>query len=320
MSQVRRAVNFHGFRSVNETPLASGDDLEPSPPMRLICPSCQTPYEIAADALGEAGRSVRCARCRTAWFAPAPTPEFAATVEWDDHPDAPTADIHWAEQAGGSIGRGTDIALASAAGPDVDAHDYTAAEAPPLVPAAEWGAAPEPDAADAPHEDVETVAVRRAPGRAERRRWPSRLRPSVPLVILGLTAILAALIAWRTEVVRSAPQTASLFARVGLPVNLRGLAFDAVKTVGETHEGVPVLVVDGVIANVAKMPVEVPRMRFALRNQAGVEVYTWTALPTRPFLSEGETLPFRTRVASPPANVHDVQVRFFNRRDLETGR
>ena len=44
------------------------------------------------------------------------------------------------------------------------------------------------------------------------------------------------------------------------------------------------------------------------------------AFPTRPFLSDGETLPFRTRVASPPANVRDVQVRFFNRRDLETGR
>jgi predicted Zn finger-like uncharacterized protein len=290
--------------------------------MRIVCPSCETSYEITADSLGEAGRSVRCARCKMAWFAAAPAPELALAAEWDDAPDA-QGDVDPVGQTVGPIGHSTAIALASAADTAPLEQQETieyAALGPPLVPATEWEAAAEVPPADAPHEDIETVAARRAPPPVERRRRSFRFRPSIPLVILCLAAVLAALAAWRTEVVRFAPQTASLFAHVGLPVNLRGLTFDAVKLTGETHEGVPVMVIDGVIVNAAKTAVEVPRMRFALRNQAGLEVYAWTALPTRSFLNEGESLPFRTRLASPPADARDVQVRFFNRRDLETGR
>jgi hypothetical protein len=66
-------------------------------------------------------------------------------------------------------------------------------------------------------------------------------------------------------------------------------------------------------------PVEIPRIRFALRNATGAEVYSWTAPPSQPTLGAFETLPFRSRLASPPAEGHDVQVRFFTRRDAVAG-
>jgi hypothetical protein len=118
--------------------------------------------------------------------------------------------------------------------------------------------------------------------------------------------------------VRLLPQTAGLFAKLGLPVNLRGLEFTELKTAREMHEGVEVLVVEGTIASVAKRPVPVPRLRFAVRNDAGVEVYAWTALPSRSVLSPGETLEFRSRLASPPP-ARDVQARFYTRRDAVDG-
>jgi hypothetical protein len=37
-----------------------------------------------------------------------------------------------------------------------------------------------------------------------------------------------------------------------------------------------------------------------MRNEAGREVYAWTAMPTKEVLESGETLPFRSRLASPP--------------------
>jgi len=40
--------------------------------MQLACPNCSTTYQIAATAIGASGRSVRCARCQTVWFAPSP--------------------------------------------------------------------------------------------------------------------------------------------------------------------------------------------------------------------------------------------------------
>ena len=129
----------------------------------------------------------------------------------------------------------------------------------------------------------------------------------------------AALIGWRTDIVRFAPQTASLYAAIGLPVNLRGLAFVDVASATETHDGVPVLVVEGTIVSTKERAAEVPRLRFSIRNQNGQEVYAWTALPSRSVLAPGETLSFRSRLASPPAEGHDVLVRFFNRRDRVAG-
>ncbi|MCM5556625.1 MJ0042-type zinc finger domain-containing protein [Pleomorphomonas sp. JP5] len=46
--------------------------------MRIVCPACETGYQIADGTLGVTGRKVRCARCGTVWHA---TP--------NDYPDAP---------------------------------------------------------------------------------------------------------------------------------------------------------------------------------------------------------------------------------------
>ncbi len=48
--------------------------------MRIVCPACETGYQIADGTLGVTGRKVRCARCGTVWHA---TP--------NDYPDAPIA-------------------------------------------------------------------------------------------------------------------------------------------------------------------------------------------------------------------------------------
>src|SRR5207245_1165464 len=129
-------------------------------------------------------------------------------------------------------------------------------------------------------------------------------------------AINLGLVAWRTEVVRWLPQTASLYEALHLPVNLRGLVFANITSTTEAQDGVPVLVIEGVIASTSARPAEVPRLRFAVRNAGGNEIYSWTALPTRAVLAAGETLAFRSRLSSPPRETHDVVVRFFNRRDL----
>ncbi len=202
--------------------------------------------------------------------------------------------------------------------PDQDplpaAHEpITISDAPMLAPMAQDATLP----ADATlGEDIETFAARRASRASRRSRWPL---PGLPIAILALIALNAALIAWRADVVRVAPQTASLYAAIGLPVNLRGLSFADVATATETHDGVQVLVVEGTIASASARVVEVPRLRFSVRNPGGQEVYTWTALPARSLLAPGETLAFRSRLASPPPDARDVLVRFFNRRDIVAG-
>src|SRR5262249_24999184 len=152
-----------------------------------------------------------------------------------------------------------------------------------------------------------------------RRRALRRPPPALATAIVVMAAILAAIITGRTTVVRLFPQTASLFAAVSLPVNLRGLTFEGVKSTQDSKDGVAVLGGDGAIVNVTRRLVEVPRLRFAMRNGAGQEVYAWTALPARPELGPGERMEFHTRLAAPPTDGRDVIVRFFTRRDVVSG-
>ena len=125
----------------------------------------------------------------------------------------------------------------------------------------------------------------------------------------------AALLGFRKDVVRHAPQLASFYSAIGMPVNLRGMAFTDLKIGNEIHDGVPVLVIEGMIVSTTSKTADVPRLRFALRSASGAEVYSWTAPPTQPTLGAFETLPFRSRLASPPAEAHDIEVRFFTRHD-----
>jgi predicted Zn finger-like uncharacterized protein len=305
--------------------------------MQIVCPNCQTSYHVEPSAVGTSGRSVRCARCRTVWFTAntaalseiaasyrAEMAQFAAAgadsdlaVEWPE-PGAESAAGEPAA-AGGAPDAGLvhdAPPIAGEAGPSdpAAALDMLRIESPPLAPAELEPAASEPSL----HEDIETVAARRALAQARNRPFWRRL-PGLPVVLIGLLLLDLGLIVGRAEVVRLLPQTASLYAAIGLGVNLRGLVLADVTSETQTAEGVPVLLVRGRIASTTNRVVEVPRLRFAVRNGSGNEIYSWTALPSRSLLSPGETLAFDSRLASPPPETHDVQVRFFNRRDLGIG-
>jgi predicted Zn finger-like uncharacterized protein len=149
---------------------------------------------------------------------------------------------------------------------------------------------------------------------------PRRFAPRWPLSnlhtgILALALLDVFLVGWRTDIVRKLPQTASFYALAGLPVNLRGLAFDAISTRTVRDDGTPVLVVEGNIINDTRKNVRVPQIRFVVRDAAAQEIYSWTASAARTSLPPGQAATFRTRLASPPPGAHDVVLRFVSRHD-----
>jgi predicted Zn finger-like uncharacterized protein len=300
--------------------------------MLIVCPTCTTTYQIQPAALGAAGRSVRCSNCQNTWFAtPESMLEQAATALVPQPPrdPSPPPPPRAPEPDDFDAATASDFSVESVAPTDDPVAAAEAAralaqiDAPPLAPEASVDAeasAAKFDPGGA--EDIETIAARRARHaqieRKERRTALRRLA-SLPVLIIALLAVLVCAVQWRTAMVRHFPQTASLFAMIGMPVNLRGLIFQEVRSKGEFHDGVMVLVVEGVIVNLTRNTLEVPRLRLGLRNGTGHEVYAWTALPSRPLLGSGDGLPFRTRLASPPSDGRDVIVRFFNRRDAGIG-
>jgi predicted Zn finger-like uncharacterized protein len=313
---------FHGFRSVNG-PLLSWQA------MQIVCPSCATSYQIAEMAVGASGRSVRCSRCQHVWHA-APSPvaspadhasAFRAEPR-EEQPEAASVAPESAEPPGEPI-----VEEASPDGidlPPTEAVDDTAGDSPdgapmalseipiPVASAPPGMAVPSPEIDNAPP-DIESVAARR-PRTASRKHKP-RGRLPLAAAIAALMLVSAMLVSFRKDVVRHAPQLASFYSAIHMPVNLRGMAFTDLKIGNEIHDGVPVLVIEGVIVSTTSKIADVPRLRFALRSASGAEVYSWTAPPTQPKLGAFETLPFRSRLASPPAEAHDIEVRFFTRHD-----
>jgi predicted Zn finger-like uncharacterized protein len=292
--------------------------------MLIVCPSCATSYQVEPDSLGQDGRSARCARCRNVWFAtiPALVSTLGGPDDWDVVDTGPASSIGTppnfaAPEDIDVAGLSAEIETARAAQDAVLAEvtqENTVADSPSLVPAQAAASMEAQPSAAVP--DIETFAARRARRDALRRR---RFKPGWPTAILVLLALNAGIVGWRADIVRLLPQTASLYAAIGLPVNLRGLSFDNVRMSRSEQEGVGVLIAEGSIVNVTARPLEVPRLRLAVHNEAKHEIYAWTMQPPRSVLGPGDTLLFRSRLASPPADAREVQVRFFSRRDLVAG-
>jgi predicted Zn finger-like uncharacterized protein len=315
--------------------------------MLIVCPTCATSYDVDAASLRPDGRQVRCVRCRAVWrpgpthaeklmaaaeaLAPVRRMVEAMTVEaMAEAAAAPGSPDLPPDPAGTTPGPAAPEPAegeAATASEGVEAA-HVEVESPSIAPAdiesdlsAPETAVPEdaPATADATGtaQNIEAVAGRRPRlGLRSRPRWPLSHLQSAILALVILDAIV---VGWRMDFVRALPQTASFYASIGLPVNLRGVRFDNLVTTGEQHEGVPILVVEGSVVNDAGRIVDVPRLRFAVRNAAHEEIYSWTAVPPRALLPAGESVSFRTRLASPPPDAHDVLVRFINRADALAG-
>jgi len=312
--------------------------------MLIVCPSCATSYMIDQASLGLAGRTVRCSRCRATWFAGGPktTPDTTALAdsvmaeaEARSAPrarakPAPPAAQKTAPAAADDFGAqdaesitATDTKappvepsppeLAAAQAPKPEPEPTKITDAPSLVPPVEHEPLPDTAHDEPDSEEVESFAARRQ--RLQGRRKKSRRSSRWTAIVLVLIAINVALIGARHEVVRYLPQTASLFAAIGLPVNLRSLKFENVKISMEAQNGSSILVVQGDIVSEADKAIQVPRLRFAARNATGQEVYTWTAPPARSILGLGERLKFRSETPAPPADAKDVMVRFVTAQD-----
>jgi predicted Zn finger-like uncharacterized protein len=305
--------------------------------MLIVCPTCATSYDVELASLQPNGRQVRCVRCRTVWrAAPSHADKFLAAAEAiapeAQMAQAPAGDFA-EEPALQSVEQAADVTwappdeLPAATEMEAVPDEPDAAlevEAPPIAPV-DLDAGQPPIEVEAtaeadpePLEDIETYAARHGTHgfRRPSLHWPLSNLQSGILALLIFDAIL---VGWRNDVVRILPQTASFYSMLGLSVNLRGLALEDVATTTEQHEGVPILVVEGSVVNNTRRIVDVPRLKFVVRNSANEEVYSWTAVPPRATLPPGEAVAFRSRLASPPTDGRDVLVRFVTRHDIIAG-
>jgi len=129
----------------------------------------------------------------------------------------------------------------------------------------------------------------------------------------GALATCAFVVLIRDQIVRDAPDLASLFEFVGLEVNLRGLEFRDLRTFSEVAEGKQVLVVEGTIRNIGDEQTPVPAVRLSIRGTDLQEIYAWTVEPRTTMLKGLDETRFRTILSNPPDGASDILVRFIDR-------
>lgn len=288
--------------------------------MNLTCPSCDTTFRVDAKRLGSKGRSVRCGACGKSWFqepevwqAPAAKPDTAVA-----EPVAEAA----AEETPKSPVEAPPAAEAEAPAP--------APEPVPMAP--EESAATEPieeTVPDAPAADSETKAfaptaleAAGAPPPAERRDRPRRAGVRKParreragageasrvalgwmLFLVVVAALAGGFYFGQQRIVTYVPAMARLYDLVGLaapPSAELGLELREVKSVRRLVDGVRVVVIEGLVANVADADREVPTLRARLLGSGGESLDQWTFEPETKLLPPGGTTRFETTAQNPP--------------------
>jgi predicted Zn finger-like uncharacterized protein len=301
--------------------------------MLITCPSCSSRYDIDTQKIGAMGRQVRCSQCRTSFFV---TPEGTSTPSVDrGEPESqkpqkkPPAKKEQANSQENSQATFQEALAASSASEDNEPVSTAAVESSE-DDSIHWPL-PKGDLASAVREEngskLSFSALTSKPEKLKTRAANSRfgslfskigLKLSAPFRVLpsALNAVIVCAVVFglvytlRERIVRTLPQTAKLYAMVGMPVNLRGLTLEDVQTQVVAEGEGNILVVEGQIRNITPRTVSLPLIQLSLNTQDHQTLYTWTVEPQRPKLKAGELLPFRARLASPPPESHDVLVRF----------
>ena len=285
--------------------------------MKIVCPHCSTAYTVGAKSLGQAGRTVRCSRCKETWLArpedaleDAPIPAMAEASAGSGADAAAEWEAMARRDAGGEAPM---VASPPIAGDWAEADDGTSQVGD------DWQAAARDDALDAEISRQRKGWFPRLGRRSSGSSGRGSALFNLPAACAAMGALVVALIVWRAEMVRLLPQTAAFYKLVGLDVNLRGLVFKDVKVTTETVEGKPVLVIEGVIVGATRKTVELPRLRFSVRDAQGAEIYAWNTVLEQTALQPGDHATFKSRLASPPAEGKSIDIRFFNKRDIAGG-
>ncbi len=187
--------------------------------------------------------------------------------------------------------------------------EFVEAEEPP-EPAAAEVVAPQRTAYAPP--SVETADEVAAPPPT---RWLERLGLVVGWV--GLVAIVAAIgwsaLRYRQDIANLWPQSASLYATLGLKVNTLGIDFVDESYHHQIEDGQDVLVITGRLHNITAHELSVPPIRVSLTDSDKRELYHWSFSPDVATLRPGQTAPFRTRLANPPRDARHAELRFAER-------
>ncbi|WP_299309836.1 zinc-ribbon domain-containing protein [uncultured Croceicoccus sp.] len=248
--------------------------------MLIACPACQTRYDVPPGALGENGRTVRCAQCGNSWFA------------------APDGIADPAPVAADNVGADT------AGVPDSQADSAAPAPAEPETDGANVGADESvPDPVDVPSRDTEWDEESTPAAAPPRARWQLWL-----IAALGVAAIAAAI--YGTARLYGLPDWApganSSFAAA--PENLDLDFPDKDQILQTTEDGARFFTASGRIVNTGSSARRVPPIQVILRDSQERIVYSVEMIAPKSVLEPGESIALREAMTDIPRSARVVEI------------
>ncbi len=130
---------------------------------------------------------------------------------------------------------------------------------------------------------------------------------AVVVLLIGL-----GLFAAREQIVERLPQTAPLYAAIGLGERDPAVNFAtrALKTEQVREDGKVMLVVSGEIVNAGSKPMASPPMRIALRDAEQKEIDSWTYESDAGVIAPGAAVPFSSKRPLPAVAARDLKIVF----------
>ncbi|MBM3569627.1 MAG: DUF3426 domain-containing protein [Alphaproteobacteria bacterium] len=279
--------------------------------MLIACPKCGTRFRVDPAMLG-AGRRVRCTVCDQVWFKHGlsgrrPTPPPA----WPPAEAAPPPPMAMPEPEPMPLPEPLPELPAM---PELPAEPEPPPEPEPEPPPPE--PEPEPPPPEPKPEDIEP-RPRKTPAKKPPKAKETKPRGSlawIGWVIVGvvIAGLLAGVVFMRNFIVLYLPQAEPVYEALGLTVKLpgHGLKLDKIRSSVAREGDVLILIVEGEVENSSDETQPVPRIKVTLFDRSGREVYFWTFAVDAAELEAGKSVPFATRLPSPPDRAFRQQVSF----------
>ncbi len=160
-----------------------------------------------------------------------------------------------------------------------------------------------------PRFEVPPAVAMPVPPAADRQRARSRSLAALSIMLAFVAGVVLLFLYMPNEIAQVWPQSASLYELLGIQVNTVGFKIIASHS-QELNNTVPVIAIKGQIINETDRERAVPKVRLAVRDQSGKEIYHWTVLADQQRLGPHEQGTFSARLESPPADAVDLEVRF----------
>ena len=277
--------------------------------MILVCPNCTSRFKVKAEAIGGAGRTVRCAKCGHKWH---------ATQEDLIDP----SDLKSLSDASAPAKK--------AAAP----KKARPAKAPPPKPAPEEPAFEEPVASEPPDEpdlpEEEEVAPPPPPPMMDgteppplpreedfvpRRTVPTKRRsPLMAWIVLLVFVTLGSLTAFvfRVDIVTAYLPANKIFTWAGFPVDLLGHGLVISKPEAEAiiEDDSRRLVIKGTIENNTDETIAIPKMAASLLDASGLELEVWIFDADKTEAFPGESVSYLTEFDNPPRGATNISITF----------